>query len=67
MPPEEIDINNLGWVEVHPSNHHEINHLFGIDSLTDAYNKVDSVKRLGEIGIHVTFYNRDKIIHNYGK
>ena len=45
----------------------ELNRLFGIGSLTDAYNKVESVKRLDEIGVHVTFYNRDKIIHNYGK
>ena len=41
--------------------------IFGIDDPLSAYYKIESVKRLGEIGIHVTFYNRNKIIHPYGK
>ncbi len=41
--------------------------VFGIGDPVSAYHKIESVKRLGEIGVHVTFYNRNKIIHNYGK
>ena len=43
-----------------------LNNVFGIDDPLSAYHKIESVKRLGEIGVHVTFYNSE-IIHNYGK
>lgn len=54
----QLDVNrlNLG-----------LDSVFGIDDPLSAYHKIDSVKRLGEIGVYVTFYNRNKIIHNYGK
>ena len=47
--------------------HEILNNVFGIDNPLSAYNKIESVRRLGEIGVHVTYYNRNKIIHNYGK
>jgi len=36
------------------------------DSLI-TYHRIESVRRLRSEGVFVTFYNRDKIIHNYGK
>lgn len=54
------------WIEVDWTNDALIS-VFGIDDPLSAYHKIESVKRLGEIGVFVTFYNRNKIIHNYGK
>ena len=54
------------WIEVDCSNDALIS-VFGIDNPVSAYHKIESVKRLGEIGVHVTFYNRNKILHCYGK
>ena len=54
------------WIEVDCSNDTLIS-IFGIDNPVSAYHKIQSVQRLGEIGVHVTFYNRNEIIHNYGK
>ena len=54
------------WIEVDCSNDTLIS-VFGIDNPVSAYHKIQSVQRLEEIGIHVTFYNRNEIIHNYGK
>ena len=44
-----------------------ISNVFVVGDPVSAYHKIQSVRILGEMGIHVTFYNRDKIIHNYGK
>lgn len=55
------------WIEIDYRSTFDVLGVFGIDDPLSAYYKIESVKRLGEIGIHVTFYNRNKIIHNYGK
>jgi len=56
------------WIEIDYRRSFDVlESVFGIDDPLSAYHKLESVKRLGEIGIHVTFYNRNKIIHNYGK
>ena len=58
------------WIEIDYRMTFEIlNSVFGTDnkSVLRAYNKVESVRRLSEVGVHVTFYNRNKTIHNYGK
>ena len=56
------------WIEVQWTNDEcPLVSVFGISDPVSAYHKIESVKRLGEIGVHVTFYNRDKIIHNYEK
>ena len=56
------------WIEIDLDLRSDVlNNVFGIDDPLSAYHKIESVKRLGEIGVHVTFYNRNEIIHNYGK
>ncbi len=56
------------WIEIDYRRSFDVlESVFGIDDPLSAYHKVESVKRLWEIGIHTTFYNRNKIIHNYGK
>ena len=45
----------------------DLNTVFGIGDPMSAYRKIQSIKTLEEVGVHVNFYNRDKIIHNYGK
>ena len=52
------------WIEIDAI---LLNSVFGIDNYENSIHKIESAKRLWEIGIHTTFYNRDKIIHNYGK
>ena len=70
----EVDYHVVGEHRVVGNRMYEIgvdreilNNVFGIDDPLSAYHKIESVKRLGEIGVHVTFYNRNEIIHNYGK
>jgi len=65
MEDEEVFVLS-DWIEINCSNDALIS-VFGIDDPLSAYHKIESVKRLEEIGIHVTFYNRNKTIHNYGK
>ena len=55
------------WIEIDYRSTFDVLGVFGIDDPLSAYYKIESVKRLGEIGVHTTFYNRNKIIHNYGK
>ena len=55
------------WIDIQVRADDILSSVFGIDDPVSAYHKIQSVKRLGEIGVHVTFYNRDKIIHNYEK
>lgn len=64
MEDEELDFSD--WIEIEVERE-TLNTVFGIGDPVSAYHKISSVKRLGEIGVHVTFYNRNKIIHNYGK
>lgn len=52
------------WIEI---DRIVFNSVFGIDNYENSIHKIESVRRLGEVGIHVTYYNRNKIIHNYGK
>ena len=39
----------------------------GLDEPVSVYLRIQSVKSLGEIGVNVNFYNRNKIVHPYGK
>ena len=55
------------WIDIQVGTNDLVFSVWGIDDPVSAYHKIQSVKRLGEIGVHVTFYNRDKIIHNYEK
>lgn len=64
MEDEELDFSD--WIEIDYVDE-RLNSVFGIDDPVRAYHKILSIKRLEEVGVHVTFYNRDKIIHNYGK
>ena len=64
MENEELDFSD--WIEV-DWNSDVISNVFGIGDPVRAYNKIQSVRILGEMGIHVTYYNRDKIVHPYGK
>ncbi len=61
----EVDLSD--WVYVQYSNDEPYFSVWGIGDPVSAYHKIQSVKRLEEVGVHVTFYNRDKIIHNYEK
>ena len=61
----EVDLSD--WVYVQYSNDEPYFSVWGIGDPVSAYHKIQSVKKLEEVGVHVTFYNRDKIIHNYEK
>ena len=55
------------WIDIQVRADDILSSVFGIDDPVSAYHKIQSVKKLEEVGVHVTFYNRDKIIHNYEK
>jgi len=61
----EVDLSD--WIDIQVGTNDLVFSVWGIDDPVSAYHKIQSVKRLEEVGVHVTFYNRDKIIHNYEK
>ena len=59
------------WIEIDSDEYGErvLNGVFGIDNppLSAYWWEIESVQQLVQMGIHVTFYNRNKIVHPYGK
>jgi len=57
------------WIDIDEEDRYGVfKGLNYVGDLTETeYNIIESVKRLSEVGVHVTFYNRNTTIHNYGK
>ena len=56
---EDVEVTQ-NWIEIYYYKY--VMSYIGYSDFLSAYHKVESVKRLWEIGVHTTFNNRNKII-----